>query len=390
MKRNGFRSLFAILEIGLAACTAGCGHVPGIPAVGQVAGLPVSGSVDSPVARDYIEGRQLPAQIEAVRNNLVAARQFPSRELLRDVAHDYSADVATLLFIEALNANPECHALRQAFETELQHVRTAGIEGSRPQVPGDLLVLFVPGWFYVKHGSTTGGDFRAERKLFDRLGVPNRLIAVDENGPVEENSVVVARAIREASKEHRVLLVSASKSGPEVAQALGRELSHAESAKVVGWVSIGGVLRGSPFADRMLRPAVCWAVQLKLALEGFDMEGAKSLSTARAGRAFDALSLPPHVRTVSFVPTPLSGHITDRADSSYKCMKQLGPNDGLVMLTDQLIPNGTPLVIPGVDHFLTHPERDLWTVALFRVLMDAMPRDRRENALTVNAGSFLR
>lgn len=61
----------------------------------------VSGSVDSPVAPDYIEGSQLPAQIKAVRHNLVAAGQFPSRELLREVAHAYSADVATLLLIEA-------------------------------------------------------------------------------------------------------------------------------------------------------------------------------------------------------------------------------------------------------------------------------------------------
>jgi hypothetical protein len=87
--------------------------------------------------------------------------------------------------------------------------------------------------------------------------------------------------------------VSASKSGEEVAIALGRELAASESDSVAGWLSIVGVLRGSPLADRGFEPDLCWLMQLSLGVEGFDLEGARSMRTARA----------PGLRLVALAPT---------------------------------------------------------------------------------------
>ena len=110
----------------------------------------------------------------------------------------------------------------------------------------------------------------------------------------------------------------------------------------------------------------------KFGLEGFDLEGAKSMRTDRAGRAFEDLSFPAHVRIVSFLPTPLSGNITKRGGFGYACMRVLGPNDGMALLADELIPTGTPFLAVGVDHFLEDADRDLWTAAMFRVLMKSL------------------
>jgi hypothetical protein len=177
-------------------------------------------------------------------------------------------------------------------------------------------VFLVPGWFYVTHGDETGADFMAQRQTLGRMRIANRLVTLDENGTVEDNAKTVANAIREESTHHQILLVSASKSGPEVAQALGRELDQAASRSVVGWVSIGGVVRGSPIADRVLEPAFCWFTELKFGVEGFNLESAKSMRTNRAGKLFQDLLFPSHVRIVCFVPTPLSGDITQRANSA--------------------------------------------------------------------------
>jgi hypothetical protein len=333
----------------------------------------MSGPVDSEVARDYLEGRPLPSGFAETRRRYLGAGQVPSREALTAVTREHSPDVATLLFIETLSATSKSRDLRRRFDTELAYVRRVGIDRARPAIPENLLVLLVPGWFYITHGNETGADFKSQRQTFDRAGVANQLVTLDENGTVEQNARIVASAVREASRRNRrILLVSASKSGAEVAQALGRELSHNESESVIGWVSIGGVVRGSPIADGVLKPDLCWFTELKFGLEGFDLEGAKSMRTDRAGRAFADLSFPAQVRIVSFVPAPLSGNITKRGGFGYACMRRLGPNDGMVLLADELIPTGAPFLAVGVDHFLEDADRDLWTAAMFRVLMKSL------------------
>jgi hypothetical protein len=347
----------------------GCSSVPTIPARGNLAGLAIEGPVDHPVARDYVEGRELPRELEEQKRAYLSTGRVPDRETLKDVAMQYSPDVATLLFIETVSALPRTRRLRRAFEQEVALIEDVGLEAARANAPDDLLVLVVPGWFYVAHGDESGADLAAQRRILASMGVEHRLVAVDENGTVESNANVVAEAIRRASPSHRILLVSASKGGAEVALALGNVLATAETKAVVGWLSIGGVVRGTPFADRVFEPDLCWLAKLQLALDGFDMEGARSLRTAPSERMYRKLDLPLEVPIVSFVAAPLSGHVSDRGAFGYRRLRDHGPNDGLTLLVDELVDGSTALLAPGVDHFFAHPARDIWTVALFRVLL---------------------
>jgi hypothetical protein len=293
------------------------------------------------------------------------------------VSRRYSPDVATLLFIDVLGQRSEIRKLRQRYEAELSHVRQVGLDAARPDIPDNLLVLLVPGWFYVAHGRETNADYRIQRELLDRWGIAYRLVPIDENGTVEDNARVVADAIREAPRDHRVFLVSASKSGGEVALALGRELKSSEAESVVGWLSIVGVVRGSPLADRVFEPDLCWLAKVRLGVEGFDLEGAKSMQTGRARRAFDSLHFPPHIRIVSYVATPLSGNISARGAFGYGRMRELGPNDGITMLADELIPGAVPLLAPDADHFLGPEDQRLWSTAIFRLLAADVARNDR-------------
>ena len=353
--------------VGVVLGVAGCMAVPRVGAAGEVAGYTLRGPVDSAVARDYLEGRALPALLDDVRRQYLASGQVPSREFLAGVSKQYSPDVATLLFIETLSALPEIRDLRRRYETELSFVRRVGVEGARPDIPDNLLVLMVPGWFYVAHGSETNADYGIQRRLLVRWGIAHRLVAIKENGAVEDNARIVAEAIRKASKHHKILLVSASKSGAEVALALGRELKSSEAESVIGWLSMVGVVRGSPLADRVLERDLCWFIRLKLGLEGFDLEGARSMQTSRARRAFENLRFPSHIRVFAYMAIPMSGHITERGSFGYGRMRELGPNDGLTLLADELIPRAVPLLAPGVDHFLGSKDQDLWSTALFRM-----------------------
>lgn len=373
---NRASALFLVLLAGVVGAS-GCTAPHRVAASGRVAGYDLRGPVDSDVARRYLAGDPLPPRLEDVRGRYLASGQVPSREALATISRDHSPDVATLLFLETLSARPDVRELRQRFEDELAHVRRVGIDAARPDFPDDLLVLLVPGWFYRAHGDETNADYHIQRRILERWGVPHRLVPLDENGTVEGNARAVAAAVREASKSHRVFLVSASKSGAEVALAIGRELEPAETEAVVGWLSIVGVVRGTPLADRALAWDLRWLVRLKFALEGFDLEGLKSMQTCRAGRASAGLRIPPHVRTFAHVTVPLSGHITKRGEFGYHAMREFGPNDGLTLLADELVPHAVPLLMPGVDHFLgPHEEQEIWGAAVMRVFLGEVSRRR--------------
>ena len=382
------RRCLALVLLSATALLAGissCISVPRIPARGIIAGYPLSGPVDSEVARDYLEGRRLPSGIEEVRQRYLASEEVPSREALATVSSRYSPDVATLLFLETLSALPEIRDLRQRYEAELSYVHRVGVERARPDIPDSLLVLMVPGWFYVAHGAETNSDYAIQRRLLDRWGIAHVLVPIQENGTIEGNARIVADAVRQASRGHRVFLVSASKSGAEVALALGRELSASEAESVVGWLSIVGVVRGSPLADRVLEPDLCWLAKLKLGLEGFDLEGAKSMQTSRARSAFEQLRFPPHVHAFAYMAVPLSGNISGRGSFGYARMRELGPNDGLTLLADELIPHAVPLLVPGVDHFLGPGDQELWSTAVFRLFAAEVARDAGVDVRTQNS-----
>lgn len=369
-RRVVFVAVVSVIAAG-AIVAQGCLSVPRIAASGLLAGYALAGPVDSDVARDLLQGQPIPEELVQMRERYRVSRQVPSREVLEAVSDRYSPDVATLLFIEAVSGRADVQQLRERYETELALVRERGVHNAVPAVPDDLVVLMVPGWFYESHGEETNADYRIQRRLYESWGVNHELVPIRENGTVDENAVIVADAVRAVSRDHRVFLVSASKSGAEVALALGRELQPQESEQVVGWLSIVGVVRGSPLADRMLEPDLCWFIRLQLGIEGFDLEGAKSMQTSHGRIGFDALRFPEHVRIYSFLAAPLSGQISGRGSFGYQRMRALGPNDGLTLLADELLPQATPILAPGVDHFLGENQEE-WSTAIFRVFMNEL------------------
>ncbi|MBC8647434.1 MAG: hypothetical protein H7X85_09745, partial [Thermoanaerobaculia bacterium] len=92
-----------LLALTLAACrTTG----PAIPVEGVVAGQRVRTTVDSEIARDYVEERP-------------RAKGTIDRAELREIARNESADLASLLFIEGLR---ESAANRRAQDSYLAHL----------------------------------------------------------------------------------------------------------------------------------------------------------------------------------------------------------------------------------------------------------------------------
>jgi len=363
--------------------------VPRIPAAGSLAGQEIATTVDSEAARYYLEGKALEGKenaaedpglyqrIDALRRGIATA--VISREHLEQVSRELSPDVAALYLTEHATSNETNRRFLSLVDEQMAVLRSVQENGGRPPEPAEpFLILFLPGWHY-KTFPETGADFARPREILARMGLSTVLVETAENGTVEENAAAVAECIRSYSRQSsNLMLVSASKSGPEAAQALGATLPAAESTAVKAWVNIGGLLQGTYLCDSALRWPKRLLSNLFFAFKGWKTDSLWSMSTARSRARFERLRIPPHVTVINYVGIPLSGHVTPRAKNNYRALRRYGPNDGLSLLSDELIPEGITVPELGLDHYYLSPDMDLKAAALgFAVIAHIAARGPR-------------
>lgn len=394
------RSAVTVLAAALLF-TSGCagrGSVelgPGGPVGRDIATL-----VDSEPARrllvDLLEHRSQDRRFAARTSSLFDAElgsasdrvQPTDPASLREMAEQVSLDFAALSFARAIGADARSRAVQAAFEGFLREDATWS-EGAL-KTPGAFpyTVLFAPSWLYVSHPET-GSDFAQQRRLLDRLGIANRLIATGESASVEENAEVIAAAVRAAGREGAgLILVSVSKSGAEVSLALSRLLAPEEAASVVAWVNIAGALRGSPLVDSALRPPASWITRFVFWVSGWDWEGMTSMATTRSRERLEGARLPESIAVVNVVAVPVSGTVSLTVRGGYELLKRYGPNDGVVLLADTVWPGGVNVIALGLDHLFGPGRDDAHTLALLRAvdaalrLHGAAPRTPRDALVT--------
>ena len=176
-------------------------------------------------------------------------------------------------------------------------------------------------------------------------------VETDEEGTVEANADLVIAAIRaRAQSGRRLIIVSASKSGPEVALALTR-LGPAETHHVAAWINAVGALQGSPVADERLAP------ELEYIVGKIDPEGRESMMTARSRQRFISFHVPEHVLVINYFGIPVTGSISFLARRGFFPLQKYGPNDGVLLLSDMIFPGGVILAELGSDHFLFNRHR---------------------------------
>jgi hypothetical protein len=226
-----------------------------------------------------------------------------------------------------------------------------------PAAAADYEVLFVPTYLY-KRFTFTGADLAAPRAALQRVGFTCYFVETKDDGAVEANADLVIAAIRaRAQSGRRLIIVSASKSGPEVALALTK-LGPAETRHVAVWINTVGALQGSPMADENLAP------ELKYIVGNVDDAGRESITTAHSRQRFDSFRIPKHVLVVNYFGIPVSGSISFLARRGFFPLRKYGPNDGVLLLSDMIFPGGVTLAELGSDHFLFNDHLDVTAVAL--------------------------
>src|SRR5438094_7871894 len=122
----------------------------------------------------------------------------------------------------------------------------------------------------------TGGHFAAPKAALEEAGFRCPLVGIRHDRPVWANAELVMAAIRaRAQSGRRLIVISASKSGPEVALALTK-LGPAETHHLAAWINTVGALKGTPLGDDKVLP------ELEFIVGKVDPAGAASIATARS------------------------------------------------------------------------------------------------------------
>ena len=334
----------------------------GLPVRGVVGGQTFETRVDSEAARyylaDYLAGKHSDAALDERIDRVYQSSNghLPDRDDLKRLSDDFSVDFAALYFADQIARVPVNRRFRSDFERAYEYTRKAFPEG-QVKLSSDYEVIVVPTFLYTRIFAT-GADMAVPRAALQKAGLTCHFVETDDDGPVEANADLVAAAIRaRAQSGRRLIILSASKSGPEVALALTK-LGPAETRHVVAWINAVGALQGTPLADERLFP------ELKYLVGGLDDAGMDSMTTARSRQRFDSFRIPEHVMVVNYFGIPVTGSVSFLVGRSYFPLRKYGPNDGNVLLPDMIFPGGVTLVELGADHFMRKRPLDIATVAL--------------------------
>jgi hypothetical protein len=346
----------------------------GVPVRGQVGGQNIETRVDSEVARYYLANflsgsrgdALLDRRIEHIYQN--ALGELPGRDELKRISDDFSVDFAALYMADRILRAPQNREFRMAYDQTRRRLRKTLPRGvvPLPATAADYEVIFVPGFLYQRY-PITGADLAGPRAALKKVGLSHSFVETVEDGVIEANAEIVMSAIRARARSgRRMILVSVSKSGPEVALALTR-LEPEDTAAVAAWVNVAGTLQGSPLADDE-------SFQVENYTGKIDMAGVESMGTARSRRRFAAFRIPDHLLVVNYIGVPLLGSVSMLASKGFFHLRAFGPNDGLALLPDLIIPRGVTLAEVGPDHFLFDEEVDITTVAMTMTVIEQLEK----------------
>lgn len=279
------------------------------------------------------------------------------------LTNQVSVDFATLVFAQKTATIPENNHAANLYRNYLEKIRLGTTE-LRNNKAREYLFVFVPGLFYKRHPET-GGDFAAQRLLLNEMGLSTHLIKTNEVGSVSENARIIADELIKLGQIHpNIVVVSASKGGPDLAYAIGKLMSSEDAKALKAWISIGGVLRGSQLADEHLTGLKRLYTKVMTFFIGSNLEFVEDLSRAKSIPRHDSLHFPEDLVIIHYVGAPLSGQLNNKVKKSFKKLSEIGPNDGLTLLADELIPQGIVITELGLDHYYRDPNINEKSIAL--------------------------
>ena len=376
------RHAHLIAALALVLSAGACSSYPRIPATGRLANTAISTTVDSELARYYLAfssgqragNSSLAERIADIEQSF--AKHPLDRVTLREISQETSPDFASIYFVGRCLADHTNERFQAGYFSESQRVKFLMQQRNWKRAVRTSLreykLLFIPGFHYLTD-PTSGADFASQRQMMHELGLDVELAATEEDETIEENAEIIAQIVRSESRHNsKLILVSTSKAGPETALALGKILEPLETTSVRAWISVGGLIRGTYLADRVIAWPKSWIARFIFCLEHTDFRSLPGLTTSANRVRWNGIKLPGNILIVEYVAVPLSGDIAGDVRSRYNYLRKFGPNDGLTLLADELMPGGITIVEPGFDHFYRDPDINLKSLAIANLVAEKL------------------
>ena len=169
----------------------------------------------------YLAGQRSDAALDERIDRVYqsANGSLPDRYELKHLSDEFSVDFAALYLADQIARIPVNRRFRRAFDKAYEYARKTFPKG-RVRLSAEYEVLVVPTYLYKRFFSV-GADMAVPRAALKKAGLTCHFVETQDDGAVETNADMVAAAIRaRAQSGRRLIILSASKSGPEVALAL--------------------------------------------------------------------------------------------------------------------------------------------------------------------------
>jgi len=330
-----------------------------ITANGHLFGYPIRTTVDSELAKSMLAN---PTEISVTELFAKYASYELNTKTLSVISERYSLDVSTLYFLQRAYQS-ELNKRYQDKYLSLLYKQIAG-ESIQLEVIQKFHVVFIPGFAY-KEDPSTGADFAKQISLLNVHGISHELVETGEWDLVDDNAKLVAeKLIAVCEKHEKIIVVSASKGGLETSIALGKILKSDDSKSIKSWISVGGILRGSPLADNYSKAHYRWYVKFRLWLQGKSFDIVHDLSYVRRSEEYNTLAFPKELKIIHLVGAPLATQISKDIKQRYNSIKLFGPNDGLTPIADEITKDGIVVSELGLDHYYRNEHIDKMTLSL--------------------------
>jgi hypothetical protein len=292
------------------------------------------------------------------------AGEIPDRAALRVLTEEHGIDLATAIFYQSILASPMHGPFVRAVDGEkAAPLPTVGMETN----PFHLVIA--PALYYQELPQY-GGDGEAIAAIARACGMRVTVAPLLSKGSLSRNAAILWETLRGVVNEGEgepIVLLSLSVGGGEVRILFAEHAGAPELAQVVGWINVCGLVRGIPLATQLLKnPLRRFHAKTICRVIGLDFDLVRELDPAHLFWQ-DDVCLPPELRVVNLIGVPLHSHVQQRSlFKRYAWMRELGPNDGMSLLSDLLVEPGLIYPLWGADHYFRTPQVSPLFYRLFR------------------------
>ena len=219
------------------------------------------------------------------------------------------------------------------------------------RIAPNTVVAIAPAALYKEY-RRSGADGRRVREAAHGLGLRVEIIPLEPMGTLAKNAGILLRWLRECPFEN-IVLVSLSKGGSDIKKAMAAAEEHDAFGNVSVWISVGGLLEGTPLVPWLLsRERFPTAFRMLNRIHGVDFRFLEEVDRRPGGPLDFPFEPPAHLRIIHVLGFALLEHATNwLARMLYRRLAPLGPNDGFMLLDDSLRWPGRIYPVWGADHY---------------------------------------